>query len=637
MNKFNKYFVGALLLCATATGLTSCDLDEFNPSSEGADAVFATQQGIEGLVNQMYYNFRWKYYGREDPVLYMEGAGDLFQNTPEKDTYGMQLTRFVDLQGDRSQVGGAWNRVYDNVNLANTVLDNLPNTKDLSSEYRNDYEGEARFTRAYAYWWLVEWFGDIEMRTRGTGVPTFTAQRTDRKVIYDEVILPDAEKATQLLPVNPLHGHVGRATKKAAYAILARTYLARAQYESAGSAEQKAFYQKAYDAAKYVIDHKGELGIVIYNTYDEIWQAQNNKTNSEFLWVVSHSSNSTLNPQSGNPNRLHMYWSPRLLNRAGLTNSSSMTYAWQNPRESVLMAPSYYLLNLFADWDIRYDVLFQEDFVESNTSYTWTEAEAVNYIKKAKNEGQADEAQENAVVTALVGKTVTEGQPILRFTREEVTYADKLAAAATGVALVGSNDIYTTEVIEGRTVHRFYKLAETSNYQYSSFPKFNKYRVWDGPGTSTKLLTDPTAQVGFADVPVIRYAEMPLIAAEAQIALGNQSQAASIINSEIRTARVVKPGHSLAEAQVNASDMTVEWILEERGRELCGEWLRWFDLKRTGKLVEYKKFHNPATNGDNPVDEHNNLWPIPTSFLDKLENAEEFGQNPGYNPYVRAK
>ena len=88
---------------------------------------------------------------------------------------------------------------------------------------------------------------------------------------------------------------------------------------------------------------------------------------------------------------------------------------------------------------------------------------------------------------------------------------------------------------------------------------------------------------------------------------------------------------------VSINDMTIEWILDERGRELCGEWLRWFDLKRTKKLVSYKRVHNPATNGDNPVSETNYLWPIPTSFLDKLENAEEFGQNPGYNPYTRAK
>lgn len=38
-------------------GLASCDLDEYNPSSESSENVFATEQGIEGLVNQMYYNF----------------------------------------------------------------------------------------------------------------------------------------------------------------------------------------------------------------------------------------------------------------------------------------------------------------------------------------------------------------------------------------------------------------------------------------------------------------------------------------------------------------------------------------------------------------------------------------------------
>lgn len=56
MKLFNKYFVGALLVGATM-GLASCDLDEYNPSSESSENVFATEQGIEGLVNQMYYNF----------------------------------------------------------------------------------------------------------------------------------------------------------------------------------------------------------------------------------------------------------------------------------------------------------------------------------------------------------------------------------------------------------------------------------------------------------------------------------------------------------------------------------------------------------------------------------------------------
>ena len=618
MKLFNKYFMGALLLGSISLSFTSCDLDEYNPSSEDAEAVFATPQGIEGLVNQLYYNYKWKYFGREDPVLYFEGAGDLWANTPEKNEYGMQLTRFVNLQGDRGQVKGAWERNYDNVNVANAVLQYLPRTTGLSDETRADFEGEARFTRAFAYWWLVEWFGDIDMRTVSVNEPSFEAHRTNRKDIYDQVIIPDAEQAANLLPVNPYNGNVGRATKKAAYALLARVSLARAQYEAKGSAEQRAFYQKAYDAAKYVMDHKAALGITLYNTYDEIWQAKNNKNNTEFLWVTSHSSDASLNPNPNNPNRLHLYWAPRLLDRAGITSTAT---TWEYPKESVLLMPTYYFLKLWKDWDIRYQVLFQEEFPESTPSgsYTWTQVMADNYNAPA----------------SIVGMTVNNGDIVLKFTKNNVTQDQKEDAAGDGTALCGLEDTYDVANVNAQGGCRIRSDIKT---KYEAFPRFKKYRIWDGDPNGTILLKSADGNVGFADAPVMRYAEMPLIAAECQIALGNPGEAANIIKSEIRNQRIVAPGHTLAEAQadVTASNMTIEWILEERARELCGEWLRWFDLKRTGKLVEYIRGHNPAWDGNDVVQEYHNLWPIPNTFLDKLTNANEFGQNPGYNPYVKS-
>ena len=146
--------------------------------------------------------------------------------------------------------------------------------------------------------------------------------------------------------------------------------------------------------------------------------------------------------------------------------------------------------------------------------------------------------------------------------------------------------------------------------------------------------------MGYGDVPVMRYAEMPLIAAECYIALGRQSEAASIINKEIRNQRVVREGYKLADAQVTAGDMTIDWIMEERARELCGEWLRWFDLKRVygpqGTFAKTIVGRNPSMRGDDDQrQEYHTLWPIPNTFLDKLQNAEEFGQNPGYTPFVR--
>ena len=630
MKRFNQYIVGALLLVGSLS-FASCDLDEYNPSNEGAETVLATEQGMEGMVNQLYYNYKWKYYGREDPVLYFEGAGDIWHNTPHTNEYGMQLSRFVDLQGDRGQVKGAWDRNYDNVNIANTVLQYLPETQNLSAETRADFEGEARFTRAFAYWWIVEWWGDTDMRTVTADTPEFIAHRTPRTTIYDQIIIPDAEQAANLLPVQPYKGNVGRATKKAAWALLARVCLARAQYEPAGSATQMAFYQKAYDAAKYVMDNKAALGITLYNTYDEIWQAKNNKNNTEFLWVVTHSSDASLNPNPKNPNRLHLYWSPRLLDKAGITSTAD---SWEYPKENngFQLMPTYYFLSLWEDWDARYDAIFQEEFPEYNRrgSYTWDEAMAANY---------------NAP-TSIVGKTVANGNTVLKFTKNHVTAADKEAAAANGIALCGLEDTYdvanlTTADAMGRKGCR---ILSNITQKFEAFPRFMKYRIWDRDPNGTILLTAANGVVGYADAPVMRYAEMPLIAAECKIALGDPSGAAQIIKDEIRNQRVVATGHTLAEAQadVTAANMTIEWILEERARELCGEWLRWFDLKRTHKLVDYMRQHNPSWN--NPatgikgdvVDEHNYLWPIPTTFLDKLENAEEFGQNPGYNPFVKS-
>lgn len=127
------------------------------------------------------------------------------------------------------------------------------------------------------------------------------------------------------------------------------------------------------------------------------------------------------------------------------------------------------------------------------------------------------------------------------------------------------------------------------------------------------------------DVFVIRLAEMYLIAAEAQMKLGNTQAAADNIN--ILRTRAAKPGR-VATMQVLPAQITLDFILDERARELCGEQLRWYDLKRTGKLVERIKAYNP----DNAVSiqPFHVLRPIPQTQIDAVTNKDVFKQNPGY-------
>ena len=126
------------------------------------------------------------------------------------------------------------------------------------------------------------------------------------------------------------------------------------------------------------------------------------------------------------------------------------------------------------------------------------------------------------------------------------------------------------------------------------------------------------------DVFVIRFSEMYLIAAEAEFNLGNTGAAATYLNV-VRT-RAAKTG-KVADMQVTADQVTLDFILDERAREFAGEQIRWFDLKRSGKLLERVKAYNPNAAG---IQDFNLVRPIPRSQIDAVSNSAEFKQNPGY-------
>lgn len=131
---------------------------------------------------------------------------------------------------------------------------------------------------------------------------------------------------------------------------------------------------------------------------------------------------------------------------------------------------------------------------------------------------------------------------------------------------------------------------------------------------------------GTHDIPIIRLGEMYLIAAEALMMDGKPDQGLIYFN-ELRR-RAAYPGREI-DMEITLSELTIDAILEERALELAGEYQRWPDLKRTGKLEEYVKLYNPdgAPNIQMPRDL---LRPIPQNMIDRISNKDEFEQNPGY-------
>lgn len=125
---------------------------------------------------------------------------------------------------------------------------------------------------------------------------------------------------------------------------------------------------------------------------------------------------------------------------------------------------------------------------------------------------------------------------------------------------------------------------------------------------------------------ILRLAEMYLIAAEAELNMNHKKEGTEYIN-QIRR-RAGKEGHK-AEMEISQDELTLDFILDERARELGGEQQRWYDLKRTGKLLERVQKYNPDAKAN--IKDYHILRPIPQTQLDAVINKEEFKQNIGYS------
>ena len=143
------------------------------------------------------------------------------------------------------------------------------------------------------------------------------------------------------------------------------------------------------------------------------------------------------------------------------------------------------------------------------------------------------------------------------------------------------------------------------------------------------LLNKQDDNISYRDFFVLRLAEMYLIKAEGQLGAGSATDALTTINALRKTRAISGQDNSLS------SISSIDDILEERGVELCGEFQRWFDLKRTGKLVEYVKKYNAQ--GSANIDSHHLYRPIPDAETNSVTNltTEEnsttgFWQNKGY-------
>jgi hypothetical protein len=314
-------------------------------------------------------------------------------------------------------------------------------------------------------------------------------------------------------------------------------------------------------AAKVINEYSFEL----VKPYIDLWDIQNER-NPEFIWTVQFSEDPLFN---GDGNSGHLYFI------FDYTFNPAMVRDVENGRPFQRFLPTNYLFSLYdRDIDARWEGSFKT---------TWL-------------------ANTSAVIN---GHTVNPGDTAIHIVMHPVADEEKLAAP------------YWLIDYKGNWIGNVTSFQEIGTNQRRNYPSLLKFL--------DPLRPSINETAGRRDFPVIRLAEMYLIATEAAWRQNNHPEAAAYVNV-LRT-RAAKPGKE-AGMQVGPEDINLDFILEERARELVGEKFRWYDLKRTGTLLERVKAHNldAAPN----IKEMHLVRPIPQTQIDRVSNPGEFPQNPGY-------
>ncbi len=570
MKKMKYLYLVIILIFLSSV---SCEmLDEEIVSGVTVDTHYNTPEGFEDAVNAAYERLR-DFYGDED------GCEITVFGTDEYTNGGHGGAQFINkyeagLNAESNTFWDPWQNLYIGINTCNAVIGRAPDA-DIPEDEKAIRVGEVRFLRAHYYYLLVEFFGPVHLTLdETTGVET-EAERTPEDQIYDAIIA-DLEYAIANLPVT--QAEFGRITRPAAQHHLALVYLTRA-YKSFAEATDFS------DAANLAVDVIENSGHALLDDYQEIYNIADanghllhtNEQNEEIIFSVQYDINPLLNDEG---NRTHLYfraWYETF--NDGLDRALGHGYG----RPWIRFRPTPWMLENFRPLDV--DSRYKKSF-----AYVWLY-----------------NTDRNIPAGASVGDTA------IWITDKD---ASEIDTAAIKARLPGVN-LFTWNLNEYDEDWCLWRTDVSVNA-----PNINIFPVpWK---IDDNLRSSLNATNGSRDFIVFRLGETYLLAAEAMLGRdGNGSNAVDYIN-DIRV-RAAYPGKE-AEIVVTAGEVDLDYILDEWSRECFGEQSRWLDLKRTGKLLERVKLHNPDA-APNIKDFHV-LRPIPANQIIRCTN--DYGQNDGY-------
>lgn len=601
MKKFQiKYtFVLVVLLTFQWTGCTDfltekpVDFRSSTNSFKDKESVYSGVLGLYQLYSDLYIH-------KTTPFIGELGTDESIASANQA---GLSAIYRYSLTSNDLYVLPDWYAIhYKLISSCNSLIDRVNANFPTPDQDILRMLGEAKALRAWAYFRLVQTFGPVPLVTKEMMSDIDrNIGRAPVKDIYAQIVTDLTEATvTGVLPATKDSKDPIRISNYVAKAMLGKVYLTMASTKETGIVDDLLskisrsdwgysqieetplqLYQKAEEV---LTDIKNNAGITLEADYRKLFVAEYKNQCAENMWELqANDGKATANPNRG------FYF----LYNYGIAVGNSMVTAynaiWQ---KYVMFAPALMLRGMQT---INNQVVYVGGYEESDKRKPW-------------------------VLSG--GRMVTDAQNVAYPQYWRVIYN------------VGTKVFQPTDKA-GKSVATQESTWASDTWFYTCVTKFRFYL--DKPLDELTSYTDANSlPLNFT---VIRYADVLLMLAEASmkandgVATDLTAECMNMIRNRSRNET-----NALAFTELPLYDkntLTFEDILNERKLELCFENVRWFDLARTGKLLEKYNLAIPAPANNqttHPVitDTKHYLYPIPQSQIEVSLNKTDMFQNYGY-------
>lgn len=268
-------------------------LDIANPNEPNVGLFWETGEDAEKGVNAMYSTLHRGPISRWMPMLYSTRSDIGESRSPWADLANA-LDKFIQPDYNFDPVSGVYADCYIGIFRANQVLDNVPGI-DMDQAMQDRIMGEAYFFRAMFYYHLANLFGNVPLMLQ-TSQPQDYPSNSTQEEVYRQA-LADLALAVPLLPATYSDASdLGRITKGAAYALLAKCHMQIGEYD------------EALPGLEWLVEGDGASIYDLTNNFrDNFLITTENNVESVFEWQFAENPNETTDNDIATPN--HNYGS----------------------------------------------------------------------------------------------------------------------------------------------------------------------------------------------------------------------------------------------------------------------------------------------------------------------------------------